>query len=534
MLIERIMHSRFPSILVLLTLIMSCTDEPDSPTPNPFDPNNPTTNGDPFNLKVEIQDQEVLLTWEIPEADYDNFVVYRNSVRLAVVTKSENNYKDNTIQNGIKYHYQICAGKDNRKSKLSKGSITNALPLVKIGQPQITGNDVTITWAGEDVDGEIVGYTFRLNQGDWSDFSPETKYIFADLVHKKSHKIEVKAKDVIGDQSIVAERMFSFTVDFNTSIKIHQGKHLTPSTQVKLSLRANHAVEMQISNTTTFGDWEMLKKEVDWELTEGYGNKTVYLKFRDNVKNESEPLSVSIIYDDPQGYYEGLGMVLIPTGSFEMGDHLDGIDNALPVHTVYIDAFYIDKYEVTNAQYQKFVKATGHRTPEFWNDPKFNQLNQPVVGVSWYDAIAYCKWAGKRLPTEAEWEYAARGGLTGKRYPWGNDKSIAREYANHQGTGGKDKWFDTTAPVGSFKPNGYGLYDMAGNVFEWCADWYDESYYSKSPLHNPQGPSSGSYHVLRGGSWFFNSIGRQVADRRNDDPSNTFICIGGIRCVSGF
>ena len=137
----------------------------------------------------------------------------------------------------------------------------------------------------------------------------------------------------------------------------------------------------------------------------------------------------------------------------------------------------------------------------------------------------------QRLPTEAEWEYAARGGLTGKRYSWGDNEDQARRYANYDGTGGKNKW-TRCAPVDSFKSNLYGLSDMAGNVYEWCADWYDEDYYNNSALRNPQGPSSGEDRVLRGGSWPNVSNLLRVACRFNFNPVGTnFNC--GFRCVSG-
>ena len=161
----------------------------------------------------------------------------------------------------------------------------------------------------------------------------------------------------------------------------------------------------------------------------------------------------------------GSEMVLIPGGTFEMGDHLDNMSSALPVHRVTLDEFYMDSREVTNGQYGVFVEQTGHRKPSYWSNTGFNssvnQANQPVVGLDWNDAVAYAKWAGKRLPTEAEWEYAARGGLAGKRYPWG-DEGATVERENYGNNVGKP------AVVGSYPANGYGLYDMAGNVREWC------------------------------------------------------------------
>jgi formylglycine-generating enzyme required for sulfatase activity len=219
-------------------------------------------------------------------------------------------------------------------------------------------------------------------------------------------------------------------------------------------------------------------------------------------------------------------MVLIPAGDFQIGSN-DQNDEK-PVHTVYLDAFYMDVYEVTNAQYKKFIDATGHKSPTYWNDKDYNAPNQPVVGVSWNDAVAYCQWAGKRLPTEAELEKAARGGLVGKRYPWGD--TLTHDDANYAGTGGKDIW-EYTSPVGSFAPNQYGLYDVAGNVWEWCSDWYNESYYTNSPKQNPTGPSSGLSRVLRGGSWGDYDNDLRVSNRSRSGPSHAYDYVG-FRCVS--
>jgi formylglycine-generating enzyme required for sulfatase activity/curli biogenesis system outer membrane secretion channel CsgG len=219
-------------------------------------------------------------------------------------------------------------------------------------------------------------------------------------------------------------------------------------------------------------------------------------------------------------------MIYIPAGYFIMGSpEGEGESDEHPQHKVWVDAFLIDRYEVTNAKYEKFMKATGHRAPTFWNDDRFNKPDQPVVGVSWYDAEAYAKWAGKRLPTEAEWEKAARGGLVGKRYPWGDN--ISPDNANYDRTGGRDIW---TSPVGSFPPNGYGLYDMAGNAWEWVADWYDKNYYRSSPERNPKGPNISSWRVLRGGSWNDNPDHLRCADRNyHYEPTDSFYSIG-FRC----
>jgi sulfatase modifying factor 1 len=176
----------------------------------------------------------------------------------------------------------------------------------------------------------------------------------------------------------------------------------------------------------------------------------------------------------------------------------------LPAHLTHIDRFFIDKTEVTQEDYATFVQATKRRMPFHWKDGRIpdGQSQFPVYNVSWDDADAYCKWAGKRLPTEAEWEKAARGGLEKKRYPWGDQ---LRPAAEDQKTPGP-KLAHYAVPngpvkVGSYPPNAFGLSDMIGNVAEWVNDWYDRTYYAVSPEANPKGPDSGMYRVLRGSSW---------------------------------
>ncbi len=232
---------------------------------------------------------------------------------------------------------------------------------------------------------------------------------------------------------------------------------------------------------------------------------------------------------------DGKEMVLIPAGSFEMGDSKNELEDwmktARPVHTVELDAFYMDVHEVTVGQFREFVEDSGYDYQENWaNVAKYSPGDgYPMVYVTWNDATAYAKWAGKRLSTEAEWEYAARGGLVGKRYPWGDE--ITHDNANYEGIGGRDQWIQSS-PVGSFEANGYGLYDMLGNAMEWCQDRYGENYYSSSPAKNPSGPGTGSYRVLRGGIRDSHTLNLRVAVRYDLLP-NSKCYLSGFRCVSG-
>jgi formylglycine-generating enzyme required for sulfatase activity len=192
-------------------------------------------------------------------------------------------------------------------------------------------------------------------------------------------------------------------------------------------------------------------------------------------------------------------MCAIPEGWFGMGDDA-GRDDERPAHRVWVDAFDLCAYQVTNAEYARFLTATKHPKPYLWDDANFNHPEQPVVAVSWLDAMAYCEWLSRatgrryRLPTEAEWEHAARGGVEGKPYPWGDaPPESLPDYAT--------RWKTGPEPVGRYAANAYGLFNMGDNVHEWCADWYDASFYSRSPERNPAGPEDGKRRASRGGSW---------------------------------
>ena len=223
-------------------------------------------------------------------------------------------------------------------------------------------------------------------------------------------------------------------------------------------------------------------------------------------------------------------MVYVPAGEFEMGSS-DGPENERPVHTVVLDGFWIDRTEVTNSQYQRCVGAGQCDAPveskSFTRDSYYGNSvfgNYPVVYVNWHQAAGYCSWAGARLPTEAEWEYAARG-PDGFEYPWGNsapDDSLLNS----------DRNVGDTSEVGSY-PDGAswcGALDMAGNVWKWVADWYAEDYYATSPSENPEGPSSGERRVLRAGSWFNAASLARGAYRAGLDPNDTFY-YNGFRCA---
>ena len=222
-------------------------------------------------------------------------------------------------------------------------------------------------------------------------------------------------------------------------------------------------------------------------------------------------------------------MVLVPAGDFMMGSPT-GRSDEQPPHRVYLDAFYMDKFEVTVSRYGRFIESEDLDPPFMWTEArKGRQGEKPVIGVDWFEAAAYCRWAGKRLPTEAEWEKAARG-TDERMYPWGNEAPTP-SHANF----GHEKWqgYSTLASVGSLEhgKSPFGIYDLAGNVWEWVADRYDETYYQKSrPGRNPKGPPNGPLRALRGGAWDSDAPVLRSANRNGYVPSARRNDIG-FRCA---
>ncbi|MCC6410159.1 MAG: formylglycine-generating enzyme family protein [Saprospiraceae bacterium] len=262
-------------------------------------------------------------------------------------------------------------------------------------------------------------------------------------------------------------------------------------------------------------------------------------------------------------------LVLIPGGNYEMGSNESGNDDEKPAHQVTISDFYLGKYEVTVAQFRAFVEATGYKTDaeksngvfvygknvqkktgiDWRYDPSGNlrpktEENHPVLYVSWNDAVAYCAWLSQktgqkhRLPTEAEWEYAAGNGSKHTKYSWGNDKPSATLVGNLPDTSialafgyngifpSYNDGFALTSPVGTFPANTFGLYDMSGNLMEWCSDWMDWDYYQKSPSNNPAGPSYGNDKITRGGSWCIYPDFCKVIHRYVESPNEAFGTVG--------
>ncbi len=327
----------------------------------------------------------------------------------------------------------------------------------------------------------------------------------------------------------------SHKVDVTYDVFDAEGKPLFVTIQVSADGGENYTIPaVHLSESAGYGIMSGTGKRIVWDAGQDY-----HEQYGSNFKVKV------IAIDAPIGK-----MVLVPTDTFSMGSN-SSLDAFKPQHKVTISAFYMGVTEITNIEYKQFCDATNRAYPNVEEELTYflNRPDYPVVNINWFDAIAYCNWrseiegltpcynlsngacdttkTGYRLPSEAEWEMAARGKVFGKQFPWGSD-TFKSDSCNHQNYDGSLKAkmavFENShgpMPVASFNPTGLGLYDMTGNVSEWCNDWYDAEYYTGSPQKNPMGPGSGSEKASRGGDWRRSAEYLRVFHRDNKKPDST-------------
>jgi formylglycine-generating enzyme required for sulfatase activity len=321
--------------------------------------------------------------------------------------------------------------------------------------------------------------------------------------------------------------------EINLAVKLFRSRRIREPWLIPIKLSPCSIPEKNIGSNRTLNALNCIDLYSDWTI----GIKKLLEVIRPIPKSRQS--------------LDGAETVLVPAGEFLMGSDDDTVSK--PVHRVTLIEFYMDVHPVTNAQYRRFVEETGHRKPKGyssivgekelddfdpWADSRFNADNQPVVCVNWHDAKSYAEWAQKKLPSEAQWEYAARGGMAGKLYPWGDDPPNrglcsfwdSKDVDRIVFPGTQD---ESSCPsvVKIYPPNKFGLFDMVGNVWEWCEDYYSSKYYRESPTRNPRGPSWGHDRVRRGGSWADDASTLKVWYREHANAEIAANTIG-FRCVA--
>jgi len=351
--------------------------------------------------------------------------------------------------------------------------------------------------------------------GQYYDFKTKWSHDLMGSVYMKNMKYLLSINRFSTNRFLaISFLLFSFTTA-QTITNVHarqEGLEIIINYDMEGELQGKNEIILKVSTDgSNYKIIEDANGDIGKNVTPGTG-KEIYFLSNEALGGKNAKFIVEAKPPPPPG------MVYIEGGSFQMGSKQD--DDEKPVHTVTVSGFFMDKTEVTQAQYRKVMGK---------NPSHFSGCDDcPVEQVTWYDANEYAKKVGKRLPTEAEWEYAARGGVetmhasSQTKYAGSNTVNDVAWYNNNSG--------NKTHPVAQKQPNELGLYDMSGNVWEWCSDWYDSKYYKSSPKHNPQGPNAGAYRVLRGGSWVGSDNSCRVANRNRVNPgyrSSNF----GIRLV---
>jgi len=337
--------------------------------------------------------------------------------------------------------------------------------------------------------------------GQYYDFKTKWSHDLMGSVYMKNMKYLLSINRFSTNRFLaISFLLFSFTTA-QTITNVHarqEGLEIIINYDMEGELQGKNEIILKVSTDgSNYKIIEDANGDIGKNVTPGTG-KEIYFLSNEALGGKNAKFIVEAKPPPPPG------MVYIEGGSFQMGSKQD--DDEKPVHTVTVSGFFMDKTEVTQAQYRKVMGK---------NPSRFSGCDDcPVESVIWHDANEYAKRVGKRLPTEAEWEYAARGGnkTNGYKYAGGNSIGNVAWYNGNSG--------NKTHPVAQKQPNELGLYDMSGNVWEWCSDWYGSGYYKSSPKHNPQGPNAGPTRVLRGGSWDNVGSNCRVAYRSRDYPDD--------------
>ncbi len=517
---------------------------------------------------------QVDLSWQDNSNNEDGFKIERKTgaggtySQIGTVSANITSYQDTSLTCNTIYYYRVRANNSVGDSSYSNeaNSTTSACPATTPTAPSnlaatvVSSSEIDLSWTDNASNED--GFKIERKTGSTGTYTQIgtasaniTSYQDTGLTCATTYYYRAKANNGAGDSSYsnetnVTTGICSGTVPAAPSNFIAVG---TSNVQIDLTWKDNSnnedgfKIERKIGSGGTYSLIFTASSNATTYSDTGLSAGTIYY-YRVNAYNSAGNSGYS-------NEVSGATMASISGGCFNMGDAFNegssasnGGGNELPVHNVCISAFQMDVYEVTNAQYKQCVDsgictAPGNSSSDTRSSYYGNSTydNYPVIYVNWSQANTYCNWIQlKRLPTEAEWEYAARGGLSGKRFPWGDTISCANanyypdtQYSyDTQGSTGYCVGGGDTLEVGSYSANGYGLFDMAGNVWEWVNDWYSDTYYSSSPTNDPTGPSSGSQRVLRGGAWNSGALHLRTSMRYIyfSQPSSQYEMIG-FRCA---
>jgi len=513
----------------LVCLLAACSKEvPSAPRhDNPLDLRNPQTGGDPFQVRVESTPDGPRLSWsQVDVPGMEGYLVYRRVADeeeyelLQSVGKGMTVLVDTSIAPGYQYTYSVVVRGVNEWQSDTTALVPatwGAAPMVSIegGSPgYVTQYDVTLSVQASGATRMQVGHEPSFSGLDWETYQRSRSWklqggfgerrVYVRVIYTTGDTSEVGEVVVVVHRLPVADAGEDQEVAWGTEVRLNGSGSRDPDGNA-LTYHWSSLSGVELSDTSASSPTFVASVPGEYRFT-----LVVNDGQEDSVADEVMVVAARE-YEHEQ--------VLVPAGEFIMGSD-SGESREQPVHAVYLDAFFIDKYEVTNAQWNEYTQATGKST-------KSGSDDHPVVSVTWFNARDYCAWAGMRLPTEAEWEKAARG-TNGCTYPWG--EGIDSSKVKYWDSG--DDYDNGMTSVGMF-PEGvspYGAHDMAGNINEWVADWYDNGYYASSPSSNPQGPTDGSYRVFRGGWWQSDPFSLRTSWRNARDPSLSYDYIG-FRCA---